>query len=290
MADDRKARVKADHKKKAAGKDAVEGKAAAEMTTRTETPGQAATEIKGRPRPTPSKSLSGGKDDESLLKQVSGVERQFLKGRQKRPDDLESAVRIFLEFLHGFESLEFDRPCVTVFGSARFLPEHPYYKLARRVGRRLAEAGYAVMTGGGPGIMEAANRGCKEAGGFSVGCNIILPNEQKPNDYLDRYVEFEHFFVRKVMMVKYSCAFVVMPGGYGTLDEVFETVTLIQTKKIENFPVIVMGVEFWKHLIDFFSSGPLPQHTIRPDDLELFHITDSLDEMVESINAGLCKE
>ena len=276
--------------KKAKSQALAESKAKVKKTTSKDTPGQAAAEIKGKPRPASGKGFTGGHDQGSLLKQVSGVERQFLKGRQDRPDDLESAVRIFLEFLHGFESLDFNKPCVTVFGSARFKPDHPYYEMARSVGRRLAEEGYAVMTGGGPGIMEAANRGCQEGGGLSVGCNIILPNEQKPNDYLDHYVEFEHFFVRKVMLVKYSCAFVVMPGGYGTLDEVFETITLIQTKKIENFPVVAMGVDFWQHLTDFLSSAPLTEHTIRPEELKLFRITDSIDEMVHSINASLCKD
>ena len=226
-------------------------------------------------------------DTTSLLQMVGGVERQFLKGQRTRPDDLESAVRIFLEFLRGFESLEFDRPCVTVFGSARFPLGHRYYELARSVGRRLAEEGFAVMTGGGPGIMEAANRGCKEGGGYSVGCNIILPNEQALNPYLDRYVEFEHFFVRKVMMVKYSSAFVVMPGGYGTLDEVFETMTLIQTKKIENFPVIAMGCDFWGRLSDFFATTLLSEGTIHPADMSIFNVTDSLDEMASIIRASL---
>jgi uncharacterized protein (TIGR00730 family) len=224
---------------------------------------------------------------DSLLQMVGGVERQFLKGRQGRREDLESAVRIFLEFLRGFESLEFDRPCVTVFGSARFSEGHPYYDMARSVGRRLAEEGFAVMTGGGPGIMEAANRGCKEAGGFSVGCNIILPYEQQPNPYLDRYVVFEHFFVRKLMLVKYSCAFVVMPGGFGTLDEVFETLTLIQTKKIENFPVVAFGEEFWQHLKDFMATPLLRDGTISPANAAIFQLAGSLDEMAQIIRTGL---
>jgi uncharacterized protein (TIGR00730 family) len=226
-------------------------------------------------------------DSGSLLQMVGGVERQFLKGRQARTEDVESAVRIFLEFLRGFESLQFDRPCVTVFGSARFKEGHRYYNAARSVGRRLAEEGYAVMTGGGPGIMEAANRGCKEAGGYSVGCNIVLPNEQNPNRYLDSYVEFEHFFVRKVMMVKYSCAFVVMPGGFGTLDEVFETLTLIQTKKIENFPVVAFGETFWGHLKVFMNVPLLNAGTISAEDASIFQIAGSLDEMAQIIRTGL---
>ena len=149
----------------------------------------------------------------SLLGRIEGAEKLFLKGLRSREQDLESAVKIFLEILHGFESFDFDRPCVTVFGSARFDASHAYYSLARDMGRALADRGYAVMTGGGPGLMEAANRGAREAGGLTFGCNIRLPREQKPNQYLDKFIEFEHFFIRKVMLVKYSSAFVVMPGG-----------------------------------------------------------------------------
>jgi uncharacterized protein (TIGR00725 family) len=168
----------------------------------------------------------------SLLGKVEGAEKLFLRGRRSREADLESAVTIFLEILRGFESFDFDKPCVTVFGSARFREDHEYYALARDMGAALAELGYAVMTGGGPGLMEAANRGAREAGGLSLGCNIRLPHEQEPNPYLDKFIEFEHFFVRKVMLVKYSSAFVVMPGGFGTLDEAFEVATLIQTGKL----------------------------------------------------------
>lgn len=161
--------------------------------------------------------------------------RQFLQGPQKRSFELRQAVRIFLEIMRGFRNLHFLAPCVTVFGSARFTEEHAYYGLAREIGERLARAGFTVMTGGGPGIMEAANRGAKDAGGYSVGCNIELPQEQKPNAYLDRWVTFRYFFVRKLMLEKYSYAFIALPGGFGTLDEIFETATLIQTHKIKNF-------------------------------------------------------
>jgi hypothetical protein len=174
---------------------------------------------------------------------------------------------------------------VTVFGSARFPEDHRYYRLAREVGRRLAEAGYAVITGGGPGIMEAANRGAKETGGLSVGCNITLRREQAPNAYLDDFVQFDHFFVRKVMLVKYSSAFVVLPGGFGTLDEVFETLTLIQTCTIEQFPVILMGSAFWGRMVAFFKESLLAERTIDPEDLELFRITDSPQEAVETISS-----
>jgi len=182
---------------------------------------------------------------------------------------MESAIRVFLEMLRGFEFFDFDGPCVTVFGSARFKEDHPYYQMARALGRRLAEAGYVVMTGGGPGIMEAANRGAKEAGGVSLGSNIILPHEQGANGYMDRFMEFDHFFVRKVMLVKYSCAFVVMPGGFGTLDEVFETLTLMQTDKIYDFPVIAMGTDYWRRLQGFLRETLLNESTIDPDDLQL---------------------
>ncbi len=171
----------------------------------------------------------------------SPSEALFLQGPQPRGFELARAFRIFCEILRGFRALHFVGPCVTVFGSARFTADQPYYRLAREVGARLARAGFTVMTGGGPGIMEAANRGAKETGGRSVGCNIELPQEQQPNPYLDQWVTFRHFSVRKMMLVKYSYAFIALPGGYGTLDEIFETATLIQTEKIRDFPLVLMG-------------------------------------------------
>ncbi|MBI4830000.1 MAG: TIGR00730 family Rossman fold protein [Candidatus Lindowbacteria bacterium] len=212
-----------------------------------------------------------------------GSEKRFLAGTREHPEELASAARFFLEFVRGFKVLGALGPCVTVFGSARFSEEHRYYRLARRLGNRLAEEGFTVMTGGGPGVMEAANRGARDAGGLSIGCNIELPSEQKPNRYLDRFVEFEHFFVRKVMLVKYSQAFVVMPGGFGTLDEVFETLTLIQTNKIESFPVIAMGSEFWGELRDFIRKTLVVEGTITASDLDLIQVTDSVDEAVAII-------
>ncbi|UCH83393.1 MAG: TIGR00730 family Rossman fold protein, partial [Candidatus Latescibacterota bacterium] len=214
------------------------------------------------------------KYDTSLLDQVKGVEKSFLTGERDRGDDLESATRIFLEFLRGFESFDSVGRCVTVFGSARFEEDHAYYTMARELGRRLAGEGYAVMTGGGPGIMEAANRGAKDAGGLSLGCNIDLPMEQQPNPYMDFFIEMDHFFVRKVMLVKYSTAFVIMPGGFGTLDELFETLTLIQTEKIEQFPIVLMGAEFWGHLSEFVRQALVAEHTISPEDLGLIEVTD----------------
>jgi hypothetical protein len=218
-----------------------------------------------------------------FLEAVQDAEKNFLSGRRNRGADLESAVRLFLEFLKGFEALDFQGPCVTVFGSARFAPGHPYYEMARQLGSDLARAGYAVMTGGGPGLMEAANRGAREAGGVSLGCNIRLPREQRPNAYLDRFVEFEHFFVRKVMLVKYSCAFVVMPGGFGTLDEAFEVMTLMQNHKLESFPVVAMGGGFWTSLRQFLTDTLLPEGTISASDLAMLNLADDPRHAVEII-------
>jgi uncharacterized protein (TIGR00730 family) len=171
---------------------------------------------------------------------------------------------------------------VTVFGSARFSEDHPYYVMAREVGARLARLGFTVMTGGGPGIMEAANRGAKEAGGFSVGCNIELPEEQKLNPFVGRAVTFRHFFVRKVMLVKYSYAFVVMPGGLGTLDELFESLTLIQTRKIDDFPVVLMGRDYWKPILDLMENM-VAACTVDREDLSLLLVTDSVHEAMKHI-------
>jgi uncharacterized protein (TIGR00730 family) len=208
---------------------------------------------------------------------------QFLQGPQTRGLELGQAVGIFFEMMRGFRKLHFVGPCVTVFGSARFTEEHVYYLLAREVGQRLARAGFTVMTGGGPGIMEAANRGAKDVGGYSVGCNIELPQEQKPNPYLDRWVTFPHFFVRKMMLVKYSYAFIAMPGGFGTLDEIFETATLIQTHKIKEFPLVIVGREYWEPLLDFLRGRLVESKTIDPIDAERILVTDSADEAVELV-------
>ena len=217
-------------------------------------------------------------------------ERRFLSGPQPRGFELLRAFRIFWELLRGFRQLHFAGPCVTVFGSARFGIDHPYYRLAREVGGALARAGFTVMTGGGPGIMEAANRGAKEAGGLSLGCNIELPLEQKPNPYLDRMVEFRHFFVRKVMLVKYSYAFVVMPGGYGTLDELFEVAVLIQTGKIKDFPVVLLGGDFWNPIVEQLRTTLLGRRTIDPADLATLHVVDSAAEAVAGIRERAMKQ
>jgi uncharacterized protein (TIGR00730 family) len=215
---------------------------------------------------------------------------RFLEGPQNRTSELLRAVRIFFEFMRGFRALHFVGPCVTVFGSARFPENHRYYELARQCGAELARAGFTVMTGGGPGIMEAANRGAKEVGGRSIGCNIELPKEQKPNLYLDRWITFRHFFVRKVMLVKYSYAFVALPGGFGTLDEIFETATLIQTAKIRGFPLVLMVREFWQPLLDFLAARLVKEQTIDQADLDRLIVTDSAQEAVQAITEIAMKQ
>ena len=223
----------------------------------------------------------------SLLERVEGAEKLFLSGRRHREADLASAVRFFLEFLEAFESFEATQPCVTVFGSSRFAEDHPYYQRAREIGTALARAGYAVMTGGGSGIMEAANRGAKEGGGLSLGCNIQLPREQIPNKYLDRFIHFEHFFARKVMLVKFSCAFVVMPGGFGTLDETFEIATLMQTNKLSHFPLIAVGHEFWDQFDVFVREAMLKQGTISEDETRVIHRAETAAEVVRLVRNGV---
>jgi len=212
-------------------------------------------------------------------------ERWFLEGPRSRGSELFSVGKIALEFVRGFRTLHFVGPCVTVFGSARFQEDSPFYALGREVGAGLARLGFTVMTGGGPGIMEAANRGAKEAGGRTVGCNIVLPEEQRLNPYLDVCVTFRHFFVRKVMLVKYSYAFVVMPGGLGTVDELFEASTLIQTRKIENFPIVVVGSDYWRPLRSLLDEM-VRVGTIAPEDLKLLLFTDSVDEAMAHIKAN----
>ncbi len=198
----------------------------------------------------------------------------FLRERRR-------AFRIFREFLRGFRTFHTIGPCATVFGSARFKEDHRYYELAREAGRQLARAGFVVMTGGGPGVMEAANRGAKDVGGPSVGCNIELPHEEQHNPYLDRWVEFRYFLVRKMMLIKYSYAFFAMPGGFGTMDEVFETATLMQTKKIGSFPLVLMGTEFWEPLFDFIRESMVREGTIHENEYLPMLLTDDFDEAIE---------
>jgi len=215
-------------------------------------------------------------------------ETYFLEGPHSRGHELIFSIRIFREFIRGFRDLHFVGPCVTVFGSARFDEAHPYYAMAREIGRNLAQAGFAVMTGGGPGIMEAANRGAKEGNGVSVGSNIRLPVEQQPNPYLDRWVTFDHFFVRKVLLFKYSYAFIIMPGGLGTTDELFEALTLIQTGKIGQFPIIIMGKEYWRDVAELMRKM-VEAGTASAKDLELLYFTDSVDEVMDVIRTRVIK-
>lgn len=211
-------------------------------------------------------------------------EQRLLAGPQSRFKELLRAFRIFGECLHGFRKLHFVGPCVTVFGSARYKEDHPYYQLARDVGASLAQAGFTVMTGGGPGIMEAANRGAKDVGGRSVGCNIVLPMEQHPNPYLDAFVEFRYFFIRKMMLAKYSYAFVAMPGGYGTMDELFEIATLVQTGKVKEFPIVLSGTDYWKPMLDFLQTKMVEGKTIDRADLDRFIVSDSPEEITRIIS------
>ena len=217
---------------------------------------------------------------------IRGAEEAFLSGRRKHSEDVESAVGIFLEIIKGFELLDPPRPCVTVFGSARIPPSDPAYVKARDLGAALAHAGFAVMTGGGPGLMEAANRGAREAGGISLGCNIRLAREQVPNAYLDSFLEFEHFFVRKLMLIKYSCAYAILPGGFGTLDEAFEIATLIQTGKLTAFPVVVMGTQFWEPFRSLLRGELSDAGLIDEKDLDLVRLTDDVADAVSWIRAG----
>ena len=195
-------------------------------------------------------------------------------------------LHIAREFVRGFRKLHFVGPCVTFFGSARFHEEHPYYRDARELARRIGQVGFAIMTGGGPGIMEAANRGARDAGARSIGCNIVLPQEQSPNPYLDVSLSFDHFFVRKVLLLKYSICFVVMPGGAGTLDELFETVTLIQTGKVKNFPILLYGKDYWAPMLE--QIGRMIQAgTLGRQELEFLFVADSVTEATELLQDKL---
>jgi len=206
----------------------------------------------------------------------------YLDGPKSRSYELAFAIRVFIQFIRSFRTLHFMGPCITVFGSARFKEDHPYYNSAREFGKRIAALGFTTMTGGGPGIMEAANRGAFENGGASVGCNIQLPFEQKINPYVQTSLTFEHFFVRKTVMTKYSYAFIIMPGGAGTMDEFFETLTLVQTRTITNFPIVLFGKDYHKELWDYLEFLAI-QGTINAEDLALVLVTDSIDEAIDHI-------
>ena len=219
--------------------------------------------------------------------QSDRTEDQRLLERKTPPAFLDSdtwrSLRILGEFVEGFDALATVGPSVSIFGSARSTEDSEEYVAARQLAAKLVDKGFTIITGGGPGVMEAANRGAQEAGGVSVGCNIELPFEQQPNPYLDVSLDFRYFFVRKVMFVKYAEAFVIFPGGFGTLDELFEALTLIQTGKVDNFPVILWGRRFWTHLLELIQDPMLAGGKISPEDVDLLYVTDDLDEATDVI-------
>ncbi len=221
---------------------------------------------------------------------ITMTEDRKLLQRTERPAFLDTdpwrALRILAEFVEGFDALAEIGPAITVFGSARVKEGDVAYDQAREIGRLLAIEGYAVITGGGPGVMEAANRGCREGGGLSVGCNIELPHEQGINDYVDLGVEFRYFFARKTMFVKYADGFVIMPGGYGTLDELMEALTLIQTGKIDHFPVVLVGTEFFGGFVDWIRARLLSEGMISPGDIDLIQVTDDPKRVIEIVRAA----
>ena len=208
-----------------------------------------------------------------------------------KTNDSWAIFKIMAEFVEGYEKLSKIGPCVSIFGSARTKPEDPFYKLAEEVAFKLTQNGYGVITGGGPGIMEAGNKGASKGKGISVGLNIELPFEQHENPWIDKdkNLEFDYFFVRKVMFVKYSQGFIVMPGGFGTLDELFEAITLIQTNKIGRFPIILVGKKFWSGLIEWIKNTLLEQGNISEKDLKLFRVVDTADEAIEHLNKFYAK-
>lgn len=218
--------------------------------------------------------------EEMLQTEDSQLLRPPVEGEDFTTTDTWRVLRIQSEIVKGFDELAHIGPAVAVFGSARTPEHHRYYQLARETGYKLAKAGLAVITGGGPGIMQAANQGAKEAGGLSIGCNIELPYEQKANPYLDVHIDFRYFFVRKLMLVKYARAFVILPGGLGTIDELYEALTLIQTGKIQRFPVVLMGTDYWRDLVDWMEEKMLGEGMINPSDLQLLHLTDDPDQAV----------
>lgn len=216
---------------------------------------------------------------------------KYLNGPMSRFSELRFVLDVFWDLFKGIRKMYFSGPCVTIFGSARFKEDNPYYKMAESLGAEIAKLGFTIMTGGGPGIMEAANKGAQSVGGKSVGCNIELPMEQHHNPYLDTWVNMKYFFTRKTILIKYSYAFVVLPGGFGTMDEFFEAMTLIQTGKLVHFPVIVYGKEYHKELLDFLEA--MERHgTISPIDRNLFLVSDKPDEIIQHIknNYNIKKE
>ncbi|WP_339837121.1 TIGR00730 family Rossman fold protein [uncultured Maribacter sp.] len=220
---------------------------------------------------------------------LSKDESLFVRGPLSRFKELSFAFKVFFSFIKAFRKMHFIGPCVTVFGSARFTKSSEHYKNAEKIGAALAKTGFTVMTGGGPGVMEAANKGAFEAGGNSVGCNIILPFEQNPNPYLDKWINIPYFFLRRVILVKYSYAFVVMPGGIGTLDELFEALTLIQTKVIQDFPVVIFDSEYHKELCEHIQLMA-ENESISPEDMKLLFVTDSVEDVIKHIETYSIKK
>tara|TARA_B100000609_G_C17149798_1_gene400217 strand:+ start:144 stop:827 length:684 start_codon:yes stop_codon:yes gene_type:complete len=211
---------------------------------------------------------------------------QMKNWNEIRTNDSWSLFKVMSEFVNGYEKLSSIGPCISIFGSARTKSNHPTYILTTEIAKAVSKLGYGVITGGGPGIMEAANKGANEVGGVSVGLNINLPMEQESNKYIDKdkLIDFQYFFVRKVMFVKYAQGFIVMPGGVGTLDELFESFTLLQTSKINKFPIILVGRDYWKGLIDWINEKLLGQNNISPEDLKLFEVVDTVEEVIECLN------
>lgn len=223
---------------------------------------------------------AAGKAPERII--PADADNAYLEGPKPKVNELVFAWEVFLGFIKGFRTLHFVGPCITVFGSARFKPGHFYYEAAVEFGKRIAGMGLTTMTGGGPGIMEAANKGAFENNGMSVGCNIILPHEQHANPYVHKSINIKYFFVRKVLLVKYSYAFIIMPGGFGTMDEFFETLTLVQTRTISDFPIVLFGTEYYKPLLAAMEDMA-KQGTISPEDMNLVLITDDIDEAIAHV-------
>jgi uncharacterized protein (TIGR00730 family) len=219
---------------------------------------------------------------------IPAKESVYLDGPKPRVNEFFFAVDIFLQFIKGFRTLHFVGPCITVFGSARFKESDRYYEASREFGKRIADLGFTTMTGGGPGVMEAANRGAFENEGASVGCNIKLPFEQSPNPYMHKWITFDYFFVRKVMLIKYSYAFIIMPGGFGTMDEFFEAITLVQTKSIINFPIVLFGKEFYQPMMDAIDEMA-SKGTISDVDKKLILLTDDINEAMQYIQTYIAK-
>jgi uncharacterized protein (TIGR00730 family) len=219
---------------------------------------------------------------------IPSKKRVFLEGPKPRINEFFFAWDVFKQFIKGFRALHFLDPCITVFGSARFGEDHPYYQAAREFGKEIAALGFTTMTGGGPGIMEAANRGAFENNGTSVGCNIELPFEQHPNPYMHKWITFNYFFVRKVMLVKYSYAFIIMPGGFGTMDELFETLTLVQTKVINDFPMVLFGKSYYEPMLEAIDTM-IEKGTISPEDKKLFLVTDDVNEAMQFVQSYIRK-